>query len=678
MIDPWFGLKFHRKKFATLLVLLSFIFSLGLGSGLHAKALGTNSHKNAQLARKYHEHDVTYIPLENQPIYNDLVTKKLEGEKSLILEATATGPSATDTFVDFYTHTTSVYDQLIPYYTDPSKYAKGGPFWSKEEKENFSQLGELLSNATKSLDTSSIPESIRPQVSSHRAIQLKEIFDYIFAHATEPIQLESKSIPEGTISNDPKSGIVEFPQSPITLSNHRTPEAPPQSLALGGSKEGEYLFTSDTVEAIPGLYELIRKDIPTNSDQRPNKFFTPGFYKLISETPGHLIAPKWYLQLPPSLRAISDIAFGENTLIQISLTAIFVLAYIAIIAIIFIPFSKTYQRPSILEEAKESSKLVQWISLQDKDAWLRLVLLVLFLVATTNCLNSIIDYANITGTPILVITNIFNFIYYLGLSFTSFLLFEALGRVLSDLAIAISPSMTLLDLSMVSGSIMPASRLIGIAFSVYYVYKLLLSFGLPSSTILAFSAVPGLAIGLGASKMLANLIAGLVIQTDRPIRVGDFVDIAGINGFVSQVGLRSIRLETPSSLITIPNSKADEANINNYMITEKDGNNNKYRVYEIVLTAVQQRVHSFEDVKAIAEELKTHLDQQPLVKRYVVVAKPNIVGNPAKIVCKIYTTARNWMQHDAIVVDYNNLFVALDAKYQGTLPEPEKVLLMPV
>jgi hypothetical protein len=36
------------------------------------------------------------------------------------------------------------------------------------------------------------------------------------------------------------------------------------------------------------------------------------------------------------------------------------------------------------------------------------------------------------------------------------------------------------------------------------------------------------------------------------------------------------------------------------------------------------------------------------------------------------------VQHDAIVVDYNNLFVALDAKYSGTLPEPEKVLLMPV
>jgi MscS family membrane protein len=677
VFNPGLGFKFPKKKFAVLLVALSFVFSLGLGSGLQAKALGTDSHKNAQLMRKHHE--VTYIPLEKQPIYGDLLQKQAEGEKSVILEATATGPSATDTFVDFYTHITSVYDQLIPYYTDPGQFAKGGPFWSKEEKVIFSQLSELLSDATKSLDTSSIPESIRPQVSPHRAIQLKEIFDYIFTHATEPIQLESKSLPEGTISNDPKSGIIEFPQSPITLSNRRSPEASSQSLPLGGSKEGEYLFTSDTVDAIPGLYELIRKDIPIHSDQRSNKFFTPGFYKLISETPGNLIAPKWYLQLPPNLRAISDIAFGENTLIQIGLTAAFILIYIVFTAIIFIPFSKTYQRPSILEEALSSTKSKQWISLQDKDAWLRLILLVAFLIATTSCLNTIVDYANITGTPILVITNIFNFIYYLGLSFTSFLLFEALGRVLSDLAIAISPNMTLLDLSMVSGSIMPASRLIGIVFSVYYVYKLLLSFGLPPSTILAFSAVPGLAIGLGASKMLANLIAGLVIQTDRPIRVGDFVDISGTKGFVSQVGLRSIRLETPSlSLITIPNAKADEANIHNFMITEKDSNNKKYRAYEIVLTALQQKVHSPEDVKAIGEELKAYLSAQALVKRHLVVAKPSIVGDPAKIVCKVYTTARNWVEHDEIVVGYNNMFVALDAKYPGTLPEPEKVLLMPV
>jgi MscS family membrane protein len=179
--------------------------------------------------------------------------------------------------------------------------------------------------------------------------------------------------------------------------------------------------------------------------------------------------------------------------------------------------------------------------------------------------------------------------------------------------------------------------------------------------------------------MLANLIAGLVIQTDRPIRVGDFVDISGTKGFVSQVGLRSIRLETPSlSLITIPNAKADEANIHNFMITEKDSNNKKYRAYEIVLTALQQKVHSPEDVKAIGEELKAYLSAQALVKRHLVVAKPSIVGDPAKIVCKVYTTARNWVEHDEIVVGYNNMFVALDAKYPGTLPEPEKVLLMPV
>ncbi|MBJ7364456.1 MAG: mechanosensitive ion channel, partial [Synechococcus sp. SupBloom_Metag_053] len=262
------------------------------------------------------------------------------------------------------------------------------------------------------------------------------------------------------------------------------------------------------------------------------------------------------------------------------------------------------------------------------------------------------------------------------LSFTSFILFELIGRISCDLIVSISPNRSSADLKWISGSIMPASRLVGIAFSTYYIYQLLISFGLPPSTILAFSAVPGLAIGLGASKMLSNLIAGLVIQTDRPIRVGDFVDIGGTNGFVSQVGLRSIKLETMSSLITLPNSKADESNINNYMLNEKDSNGNTCRVYLINLSSSQQLIHSHEHIYKIADELKALLSSEPLIKRYVLIAKPAVIDAPAKFVCKIFTTATNWVEHDAIVTNYNNLFAALEVKYPGREPGPEKILML--
>ena len=51
-----------------------------------------------------------YIPIEKQPIYESLITQQEDAEKSLILEATYAAPSATETFVDFYTHLTSAYN----------------------------------------------------------------------------------------------------------------------------------------------------------------------------------------------------------------------------------------------------------------------------------------------------------------------------------------------------------------------------------------------------------------------------------------------------------------------------------------------------------------------------------------------------------------------------------------
>ena len=398
------------------------------------------------------------------------------------------------------------------YYTDPSIYKTGGAFWSSKDKENFKKYGEILKDASLALDTSNIIELIRPQVAAHRAIQLKEIFDYIFKHATEPISLEDSGNAIGQIQSDPKSGVVEFPQSPLVLSSHRTPQSAPESTSKAGEKEGLYLFTRETVDLIPGLYDLIKQAIPTTSDVRENRFYTPGFYKLISETPGHFIAPKWYLNLPANIKSVADIAFGENTLIQIMLAAAFTLIYLMFTALIAVPFLKTYQRKLDSNSDEYTAKL--WVFLQDREAWIRLFLAIIFVTATSITLaQGIIDYANITGSPLLVITEVFNSIYYLGLSFTSFIIFELIGRIFSNLIVSISPNRSAADLKWISGTIMPASRLVGIAFSTYYVYQLIISFGMPPSTILAFSAVPGLAIGLGASKMLSNLIAGPVSYT---------------------------------------------------------------------------------------------------------------------------------------------------------------------
>ncbi|MDM7938656.1 MAG: mechanosensitive ion channel [Cyanobium sp. CZS 48M] len=86
----------------------------------------------------------------------------------------------------------------------------------------------------------------------------------------------------------------------------------------------------------------------------------------------------------------------------------------------------------------------------------------------------------------------------------------------------------------------------------------------------AFSAVPGLAIGLGASKLLGNLFAGLSIQTDRPLKVGEFCQIGEHEGFITKIGLRSLELNTVESRVTIPNSLVDEQKVVNYSVRSGD------------------------------------------------------------------------------------------------------------
>ena len=600
---------------------------------------------NIKLNLKHEHRVVEYVKFEDQPIYESILVKQQEEDKSIIDAAAVTAPLPADTVANFYARMAKLYDELISYYEHPQAYK--GFFWDEETKKHFELIGTELSEVSRALDVGLLPESIRGSLAGHRSMQLKEIFDYVFSHATEPLSLEDQ----------PKTGLWEFPQSTITLID----SAVSSDSKLATAKE--YQFTADTVTDVPELYELIKADAPGKD---VNKLYSPGFYKLISETPGSLIAPKWYLELPANLRGVADIAFGENTLIQIVLAAGIILIYVAFSAAVFLQFSKTYSKNS--DQTVEGINSNAWISLQDKEAWQRLVLLCFFLIATQVAATQIGAYANITGAPMVLLQYVFSFVIYASLSFSAFLLLEAIGRIICDAVIAISVRLTMDDLSRVAGSVMPASRLVGLLLSIYFIYRLLLALGLPGSTILAFSTVPGLAIGLGASKMLGNLMAGFVIQTDRPIQVGDFCEIAGNKGFVTSVGLRSIRLDAAKSKITIPNSKVDETNVINYMDEILTDLGARLRIYKIDLSTELELIHAPEDLDAIRAELREFLEKQKYIHSFIFKLKPSLVGSPAKISCTVSTIAKNWKENNLVVNGFRNLVVDLDKNRGGSIP----------
>ena len=95
-----------------------------------------------------------------------------------------------------------------------------------------------------------------------------------------------------------------------------------------------------------------------------------------------------------------------------------------------------------------------------------------------------------------------------------------------------------------------------------------LSLSLTQIPLTAFAFVGGaLAIGagFGSQNMINNFISGIIIQVEKPIKVGDTVQIDTSTGKVTEIGVRStkIRLSNKTYLI-VPNSFFLEKNITNW------------------------------------------------------------------------------------------------------------------
>ena len=61
--------------------------------------------------------------------------------------------------------------------------------------------------------------------------------------------------------------------------------------------------------------------------------------------------------------------------------------------------------------------------------------------------------------------------------------------------------------------------------------------GIPVLGVLAGLGVGGLAVALAAQSSVENLIGGLNLYADRPIRVGDLCAYGSIKGHVEHIGL---------------------------------------------------------------------------------------------------------------------------------------------
>lgn len=89
--------------------------------------------------------------------------------------------------------------------------------------------------------------------------------------------------------------------------------------------------------------------------------------------------------------------------------------------------------------------------------------------------------------------------------------------------------------------------------------------GIPTASLVALLSVVGLALSLSVQGIMTNLFSGVTILVTRPFVAGQFVEIGGVSGTVSAIGMFHTQILTSDNRrIFIPNGDVTSAKIVNY------------------------------------------------------------------------------------------------------------------
>ena len=110
----------------------------------------------------------------------------------------------------------------------------------------------------------------------------------------------------------------------------------------------------------------------------------------------------------------------------------------------------------------------------------------------------------------------------------------------------------------------PLLRLLYYGFLGIVLISILPLIGLNPSGLLLAGGVAGLVIGFASQNIVGNLVSGFFLMIERPIKIGDQVEVNGISGYVSDIRIISTLVRTYDGLLVrIPNEQVFTTNITN-------------------------------------------------------------------------------------------------------------------
>ncbi len=114
-----------------------------------------------------------------------------------------------------------------------------------------------------------------------------------------------------------------------------------------------------------------------------------------------------------------------------------------------------------------------------------------------------------------------------------------------------------------------------IASTLHYLLLLLVFFfavnlgGVELNRFTVLTGALGVGVGFGLQNIVNNFVSGLILQFERPIHIGDVLDIDGTTGKVSRIGIRSSTVKTfQGAEVIIPNANFISGKVINWTLSE--------------------------------------------------------------------------------------------------------------
>jgi len=174
---------------------------------------------------------------------------------------------------------------------------------------------------------------------------------------------------------------------------------------------------------------------------------------------------------------------------------------------------------------------------------------------------------------------------------------------------------------------------------IYYVIVIwAFVFALPQlnfdlSGLLVAGGIAGLVIGFASQSVVSNLISGLFLMFERPIKIGDNINVSSVTGSVEDIRVLSTVVKTYDGIyVRIPNEKVFTSNITNYV-------QNAARRFEYEI-AIRYEDDAGEAIRITKEVIAAHpfALKNPAPSLYV----DSLGENGVKLMIRIWAPAREW------------------------------------